>query len=137
MKKKIAIMPSDAVEISASCFRAQSLSRNNPTASPTNAKALQGKMGNNQDCGSLRLCTPLTYDSSGQGSQRGRQLVHTNGASKETIAATPTAIKPNNRRGWLVRLSDKTIQQPSPISIMEIPIAFRMSTRSRSLHGAQ
>ena len=56
-------------------------------------------------------------------------------AAKSAAAVAPAAA-PRTCRMWDVELTLSTIQHMTPISIIETPIVFRMSTRSRSLHGA-
>src|SRR5579872_1426413 len=70
----------------------------------------------------------------GHGSQCGRQLVHSRGVRSEIPMATPDALK-----AGATRVGDrrKTIQHSKPINIIERPIMLRMSTRNKSLHGAQ
>src|SRR5215470_8831050 len=62
-----------------------------PTASPAKANATQGNSGNNHGCGSLKICTPLRYDSSGQGRNRGRAVVHSAGVASATSPAPALA----------------------------------------------
>ncbi len=118
-------------------FLPQPLNNKNPIASPAKANALHGKMGNNHGCGSPRLWTPLMYDSIGQGSQRIRHVVQSSGVSNDMPAATTTALKLKMSRGLFCLVTVNTIQHMTPISIMERPMVFSTSTRSRSLHGAQ
>src|ERR1700722_8552620 len=76
-----------------SFFRAQSNSKNEPTAKPANANAAHGKMGNSQGCGLSKVWTPLMVDWSHQTSECGRQLVHKGGVSKAIAAAQMMAVK--------------------------------------------
>ena len=92
---------------------AHSLNSKNPTASPANANAAQGKIGKSHGCGLSRLCTPLIYDSRNHGSQRGRQVVHSGGAS--IAIARPRQQPPPH----------------SPRRALRQPANQRPSTRSR------
>src|SRR5206468_9264124 len=81
------------------CLRPQELDRNRPTARPAKAKPVQGKIGKSHGWGSPRLCTPLMYDSSGHGSQCGRQVVHSSGVSREIVRAIAAAAPAKQARG--------------------------------------
>src|SRR5690348_611099 len=76
------------------------------------------------------------YDSSGQGSQSGRQVVHSRGVNNEIVRATPTAAHPVVTLQFDLA-TRSTAQQHRPISTIERPMVLRMSTRSRSVQGAQ
>src|SRR6266576_1613108 len=117
------------------CLRPQELGRNRPTARPAKAKPVQGKTGKSHGCGSPRLCTPLMYDSSGHGSQCGRHVVHSSGVSRAIVKAVAAAAPAKTRGDFPA--AHKTTPQIAPMSIMEMPIVFKISTRNRSLHGAQ
>src|SRR5215813_8857423 len=82
------------------CF-AKFVHRRKPTARPANAKAAQGKRGKSQGCGSLKMWTPLTYDSRGQGRNFGRCVVQKGGVSIATRVAAA-------RLAAMVRLRAKT-----------------------------
>src|SRR5207245_5464798 len=75
----------------ASCARPQAENNRNPNASPAKAKATQGNTGKSQGCGAPRLCTPLTYDSTYQGSQPGRCVVQRGGVASANRAAAAIA----------------------------------------------
>src|ERR1700747_939844 len=76
------------------------------------------------------MCTPLMYDSRYQGSQRIRQVVHRGGVASAMANATSAATI---ALAALVFVRRETI----PMIIMESPIVLRMSTRKRSVQGAQ
>ena len=80
------------------------------------------------------MCTPLTYDSMGQGRNFGRQIVHRPGVAKATPAAAATAaarLLPRATAGGPLPANQHT----APINIIEMPRIFRTSTRKRSVHG--
>ena len=58
-----------------------------------------------------------------------RGPVHLPGLTAGHAAGCPNMFRAS-------RENDKTIQQSTPISIIETPMVFRMSTRNRSLFGA-
>ncbi len=116
-------------------------------------------MGNNQGCGFPRLWTPLMYDSIGHGSHFGCHVVHKGGVANEIAMATTAAqieyfstprscmLRVNGCGKSAVRCpsislalrndaAKPTIQHIIPISMIEMPMVFRMSTRNRSLFGA-
>src|SRR5579862_8648350 len=78
--------------------RAQSDSSTDPAASPTNAKAAHGKIGNSHDCGVPNVCTPSMYDSSHHVRECGRQVVHNGGVKMVIAAAQTTAVTAVVRR---------------------------------------
>src|SRR2546429_2590811 len=109
------------------CLRPQLLDTNNPIARPAKAKPVQGKIGKSHGWGSPRLCTPLMYDSSGHGSQCGRQVVHSSGVSREIVRAVAAAVPANTSRGCRdFPAAHKTTPQIAPMSIMEMPIVFKI-----------
>src|SRR5258708_34572878 len=67
------------------------LKRMKPAARPAKAKALQGKIGKSQDWGAPRMWQPSMEDSSGQGSQVGRQGVYRGGVRRAIAAAAAVA----------------------------------------------
>src|SRR5438874_716129 len=119
-------------------FRPQSHATHIPIANPAKAKPVQVKTGKSHGWGSPRLCTPLIYDSSAHGSQCGRHVVHSSGVSKEIVRATAAAAPAKTSRGRRdFPAAHKTAPQLTPMSIIEMPMVLRISTRNRSLHGAQ
>ena len=70
------------------------------------------------------------YDSRYQGSHEGRQVVYNAGVANAitAVAAKASAMFPARDCANRQTIATKTI---------ESPIVFRMSTRSRSVHGAQ
>ena len=53
------------------------------------------------------------------------------------LNATAAAVIPKRARWLTFPGLARTIQQVSPISIIETPMVLRISTRSKSVHGAQ
>src|SRR5271155_5179332 len=93
--------------VSAGRLRACGLKIMNPAASPAKANAAHGKSGNNQGCGAPRLWQPSIYDSSGQGSHVGRQVVYKSGVSKAITATMTMEIAAIVKPQWL---------KPDPLS---------------------
>src|SRR6266404_1772247 len=79
--------PPSAANASPSLCRAKSENRKNPTASPAKANADQGNNGKSHGCGSLKIWTPLMYDSMGQGKNFGRCVVQSGGDCGDGNAA--------------------------------------------------
>src|SRR5438093_8530091 len=78
------------------------------------------------------------YDSSGHGSQCGRHVVHSSGVSKAIVRAIAAAAPDKTSLGRRESpAAHKSSPQLAPMSIMEMPMVLRISTRNRSLHGAQ
>src|SRR5512133_3748027 len=102
----------------------QSHSSRNPIASPTKANAVHGKIGKSQGWGSPKLCTPLTYDSSGHGRKRGLQLVHIIGVSSAMAKLVTTAVIPTAALAFAALDLRSTSQHITAISIIEIPMIF-------------
>ena len=53
------------------------------------------------------------------------------------VIPTLAAVRPSANRVCDPELNRKTTQQTTPINIIERPIVLRISTRNKSLHGAQ
>src|SRR6266850_7132547 len=83
--------PPSAANANPSLRRAKPEKTKKPTASPAKANAVQGNSGKSHGCGSLKLCTPLMYDSNGHGRNFGRCVVQSGGVA---IATTAAATKP-------------------------------------------
>src|SRR5271163_992325 len=93
MDKTQANIPAPPITVNAISSRrlAKSVNRKKPIASPANANATHGKIGNSHGCGLPKTCTPLMYDSSGHGRNFGRYVVQTSGAAIATNVAEISA----------------------------------------------
>src|SRR2546422_9889238 len=127
-------MPPSAAKASPSLRLAKSENRKKPTASPAKANADQGNNGKSHGCGSLKMWTPLMYDSMGHGRNFGRCVVQSGGGAIATITA---AKNPPTKVRILAAATDPSPVAPhsAPMSIMESPRMFSTSTRSKSVHG--
>src|SRR6266850_7910913 len=83
--------PPSAANANPSLRRAKPEKTKKPAASPAKANAVQGNNGKSHGCGSLKMCTPLMYDSSGHGRNLGRCVVQSGGVA---IVTTAAAINP-------------------------------------------
>src|SRR6267154_4665601 len=124
-----------ATKNQASFFLAKSENNRKPSANPTNPNATHGKIGNNQVCGSAYVCTPLMYDSIGQGRRRGRPLVHNQGVAT-AIRVAAAKLKAIAFVRDFSNTREAVAQVNSPISIIDSPKIFSTSTRNKSVHGA-
>src|SRR5258708_527725 len=110
MERSMAAIPAPpkAANANPSLRRANSEKTKKPTASPAKANAVQGNSGKSHGCGSLKICTPLMYDSSGHGRNLGRYVVQSGGVA---IATAVAAINP----AMSVRIL-ATVTSPFPVS---------------------
>src|SRR2546428_2414606 len=125
--------PPSAAKARASLRLAKSENRKKPTASPAKANADQGNNGKSHGCGSLKMWTPLIYDSMGHGRNFGRCVVQSGGVAIATITA---AKIPATKVRILAAPTDPSplAQHSAPMSIMESPRMISTSTRSKSVH---
>src|SRR2546422_8891243 len=87
-------MPPSAAKARPSLRLAKSENRKKPTASPAKANADQGNNGKSHGCGSLKMWTPLMYDSMGHGRNFGRCVFQSGGgAPAPNTTAKNTATK--------------------------------------------
>src|SRR5580704_14179268 len=132
--------PNHAITEASRCC-ACAVDSTNPIARPANPNAAQGKIGNSHVCGTPKICTPFTYDSSHHGSHVGRAVVHSGGVANaiDSAAAIAAPTFQSRQRAAIAPLCSPlqlTIQQTMAISTSVTAITFKMSTRSRSVHGA-
>src|SRR5579862_3918563 len=80
------------------------------------------------------------YDSNGHGNHFGCHVVHNGGVTSEIAIATIAAQKTCRVRHCFALFAKGcvlvTAQHINPMSIIETPMVFRMSTRNKSLFGA-
>src|SRR5258708_13857085 len=79
--------PPSARKARASLRPAKSENRKKPTARPAKANADQGNKGKSHGCGSLKMCTPLMYDSMGHGRNFTRCVAQSGAVAIEPITA--------------------------------------------------